>query len=1358
MKLKSSLLTFHYSKIAYFVSAALLTNYVSAAQVRDDINYQYFRDFAENKGAFTIGATNIPIVDKQGNTVGIMMKDIPMPDMKAANRIGAFTTLIDPAFLTSAKHNGGYSAVQFGGEDINPDSHYFNYLLVNRNNHPEEWQGQKYSYNDTDYHIPRLHKMVTEVTPAAYADFLSKDKNKNYQILMDRHRFPVFVRVGSGLQEVVDISTNPPKITQVGSYYQYPIGGTSFTLSNVDHVDIFAYGSEAPDGTRIQNKAESLYQSVYGPMVTYAKSGDSGSALLGYDAQQKKWVVVGVARAAGLYSNFWSLTRPDFIKYVQDQANAGTIHNTQQGQQWEWKGVDNAPEQSVISDQQGHTLSVNLRNAQITKQDSNSARPSLDYGKSVWFDGVDGGVLRLKHDINQGAGALYFNSNFTVQPETTQTWLGGGISIAKNKTVTWQVANPAGDRLSKLGEGTLLVQGKGRNLGDISVGDGVVILDQQADENGQKQAFNQLGIVSGRPTVVLKSADQIDPNKLYFGFRGGRLDLNGQALSLKRIQHTDDGATIVNHSEQPANLTITGVHFTAQDLTWGYWGKGGFDIYEYINPYANKRKDYLALKENGNAWSYYPTNQQSTEHWEYLGSDRDAAIKTIIDRKNAQSLVTAFAGHLGEKDRSKPNGELNVIYQPVRNDSTLLLSGGMNLNGEFTIAQGEVLFEGAPTPYAVAVDPKNANNKREVIYQDDWIDRTYQARRINVNGQLTVGRNVAALTADIDAKEQAVVNLGYQTGQKVCLRSDYTGKVSCEIPTYAEQTLVTIPRMQMAGDVLLASQSRLNLGKTDFYGSIQGDLSSQTNLAAESHWHLTGDSQLGDLHLAAGSKISLSQPDQPFHTLTINGNLSGNGTFFYRSQFATVDGDKVIVNGTASGNHQLYLNDIGTEPERNKARLTLMEVAQQSDDFSLTLHNNYVDIGAYRYQLIQDGKLFRLYNPIVEAEIAEEERQAEQARQAAEAQRLAEAQRQAEQARQAVEAQRLAEAQRQAEQARQAVEAQRLAEAQRQAEQARQTAEAQWLAEEQQKKTQQPKNLPTGLKQAQVISRLSNTALSDLSAQVNLLLQHDQQLAQLNLQEPHQQALVWNNTKVQKDTYHSDNYRAYQQHSTYTELGVESGINDQHLSFGTVVSRSHARNDYDQASGKSVLTQVTGYGKFYHPQGLFMMTDLSYGRSTQRVNMESERVDFHRNILSIGVAIGQKWAFDAFDFKTAAGMRYHRLSAADYPLKGAKIHTNKLEVVNYHLDAALSKSWYWDTFSMTPSFTVRYFDASHKKFDHAITIDKVNLHQQFASGWQYQLGNEINLGAWTAAIMLTYENGRESFASKQLGIKIGYQF
>lgn len=67
-------------------------------------------------------------------------------------------------------------------------------------------------------------------------------------------------------------------------------------------------------------------------------------------------------------------------------------------------------------------------------------------------------------------------------------WLRAGIVVNGDKTVHWARKKLINDRLSKLGSGTLYIDGQGKNLGDISVGDGTVVMDQKSF-NGQQQAF-----------------------------------------------------------------------------------------------------------------------------------------------------------------------------------------------------------------------------------------------------------------------------------------------------------------------------------------------------------------------------------------------------------------------------------------------------------------------------------------------------------------------------------------------------------------------------------------------------------------------------------------------------------------------------------------------------------------------------------------------------------------------------------------------------------------------------------------------------------------------------------------------------
>ncbi len=89
----------------------------------------------------------------------------------------------------------------------------------------------------------------------------------------------------------------------------------------------------------------------------------------------------------------------------------------------------------------------------------------------------------------------------------------------EGKTVLWQVNGVQNDALHKIGAGTLYIQGTGINPGSLNVGDGQVILDQQPDSQGKIQAFSEVTLLSGRPTLQLNSADQVDPEHIQFGYR-----------------------------------------------------------------------------------------------------------------------------------------------------------------------------------------------------------------------------------------------------------------------------------------------------------------------------------------------------------------------------------------------------------------------------------------------------------------------------------------------------------------------------------------------------------------------------------------------------------------------------------------------------------------------------------------------------------------------------------------------------------------------------------------------------------------------------------------------------------------------
>ncbi|WP_260254828.1 IgA-specific serine endopeptidase autotransporter, partial [Neisseria meningitidis] len=540
--------------------------------------------------------------------------------------------------------------------------------------------------------------------------------------------------------------------------------------------------------------------------------------------------------------------------------------------------------------------------------------------------------------------------------------------------------------------GTLEINGTGVNQGQLKVGDGTVILNQQADADKKVQAFSQVGIVSGRGTLVLNSSNQINPDNLYFGFRGGRLDANGNDLTFEHIRNVDEGARIVNHNTSHAStITLTGkslitnpnslsVHsiqndYDEDDYSYYYRPRRpipqGKDLY-----YKNYR--YYALKSGGSVNAPMPENGVTENNdWVFMGYTQEEAKKNAMNHKNNQR-ISGFSGFFGEENGKGHNGALNLNFNGKSAQNRFLLTGGTNLNGKISVTQGNVLLSGRPTPHARDFVNKSSARKdahfsknNEVVFEDDWINRTFKAAEIAVNqsASFSSGRNVSNITANITATDNAKVNLGYKNGDEVCVRSDYTGYVTCNTGNLSDKALNSFGATQINGNVNLNQNAALVLGKAALWGQIQGQGNSRVSLNQHSKWHLTGDSQVHNLSLADShihlNNASDAQSANQYHTLKIN-HLSGNGHFHYLTHLAENLGDKVLVKESASGHYQLHVQDKTGEPNQEGLNLFDASSVQDRSRLSVSLANNHVDLGALRYTIKTENGITRLYNPYAE--------------------------------------------------------------------------------------------------------------------------------------------------------------------------------------------------------------------------------------------------------------------------------------------------------------------------------------------------------------------------------------------------------
>ncbi|HFC0765036.1 TPA: S6 family peptidase [Neisseria gonorrhoeae] len=957
--------------------AYALTPYSEAALVRDDVDYQIFRDFAENKGKFFVGATDLSVKNKRGQNIGNALSNVPMIDFSVADVNKRIATVVDPQYAVSVKHAKAevhtFYYGQYNGHNDVADKEN-EYRVVEQNNYePHKAWGASNLGRLEDYNMARFNKFVTEVAPIA-----PTDAGGGLDTYKDKNRFSSFVRIGAGRQLVYEKGVYHQEGNEKGydlrdlsQAYRYAIAGTPYKDINIDQT----MNTEGLIGFGNHNKqysAEELKQALSQDALTnYGVLGDSGSPLFAFDKQKNQWVFLGTYDYWAGYGKKswqeWNIYKKEFADKIKQHDNAGIVKGNGE-HHWKTTGTNS------------HIGSTAVRLAN-NEGDANN-------GQNVTFE--DNGTLVLDQNINQGAGGLFFKGDYTVKGANNDiTWLGAGIDVADGKKVVWQVKNPNGDRLAKIGKGTLEINGTGVNQGQLKVGDGTVILNQKADADKKVQAFSQVGIVSGRGTLVLNSSNQINPDNLYFGFRGGRLDANGNDLTFEHIRNVDEGARIVNHNTDHAStITLTGkslitnpnslsVHsiqndYDEDDYSYYYRPRRpipqGKDLY-----YKNYR--YYALKSGGSVNAPMPENGVAENNdWVFMGYTQEEAKKNAMNHKNNQR-ISGFSGFFGEENEKGHNGALNLNFNGKSAQNRFLLTGGANLNGKISVTQGNVLLSGRPTPHARDFVNKSSARKdahfsknNEVVFEDDWINRTFKAAEIAVNqsASFSSGRNVSDITANITATDNAKVNLGYKNGDEVCVRSDYTGYVTCNTGNLSDKALNSFDATRINGNVNLSQNAALVLGKAALWGQIQGQGNSRVSLNQHSKWHLTGDSQVHNLSLADShihlNNASDAQSANKYHTIKIN-HLSGNGHFHYLTDLAKNLGDKVLVKESASGHYQLHVQNKTGEPNQEGLDLFDASSVQDRSRLFVSLANHYVDLGALRYTIKTENGITRLYNP-----------------------------------------------------------------------------------------------------------------------------------------------------------------------------------------------------------------------------------------------------------------------------------------------------------------------------------------------------------------------------------------------------------
>ncbi|MCG8293923.1 autotransporter outer membrane beta-barrel domain-containing protein [Pseudomonas entomophila] len=250
----------------------------------------------------------------------------------------------------------------------------------------------------------------------------------------------------------------------------------------------------------------------------------------------------------------------------------------------------------------------------------------------------------------------------------------------------------------------------------------------------------------------------------------------------------------------------------------------------------------------------------------------------------------------------------------------------------------------------------------------DRATTTMSVETSGLAGNLQVG-NAAKLDLTLDrATLEGNITAGSGTSTQVALRNGSAMKGAVQASDGATLDM-TLDQAALEGSITADASSTVraalsngsalkgnveNLQSLSLAGgsSFQGTATQvgRMSISDTSSWTLSGNSTVKDLDVQGGTVVF--GDNGSFHELTV-ANLTGNGNFHMAGDFETGQADQLVVTGSSSGNHGLLVGSSGQEASVESLRL--VQTADGGAQFHLLNDRERVDVGAYSYELAQNG-------------------------------------------------------------------------------------------------------------------------------------------------------------------------------------------------------------------------------------------------------------------------------------------------------------------------------------------------------------------------------------------------------------------
>ena len=602
-----------------------------------------YEDFANNRGKFKIGQKGVIVYKKEGLGAAATIEQ-PIPNFDGMVDGGAYALWGDPQILSTASHVGNWGSFTFIQrhlrKDVELSEGFKNTVNTKKEDIVKEYSERvkmPYMRNlGDDYSIGRLKTI-------AFDGYTPETIKNRSQI----HNGSLVARTGGGINSYAQDG---------GERYPVGYGNIAGGLNKIYLVD----------GGSFWIKMQKNFQT---PLDSASRPGDSGSPAYIWDAANQKWLLAGENSAGSGADNNWN--KISIIKQKPELVNSYL------------ESIEDEKITDANVTLEGKTLGFG--NSTRVIDDNVATTKNQTFAK-------DGLTLTVNSDSDTGASRFRFSENANITG--TGKFNTAGLIIDKNVNVNYNIISDNKTVIRKRGEGSLTLNANSKNDVEVNVGEGSLILD-----NSNGYAASHIRVAQGAK-VILNKDNQLNDNKIYFGHRGGTLELKGHNLSFNDIYHLDKDAVISNkESTDKATFKFT------QGNDRVFLGKfsGNMDV-EY-NP--NETKDNAKWNLRGNT--------------DITG---DLNVKKGTVSISGDVITSGYENNVLENQFEKTtfkatninvdNGSTLQLDRATKVDSNINVLGKLNLN-----ATGEVLTKLDKTkPYK------------------DYEDQS-EVNKVNVNGNIT---------------------------------------------------------------------------------------------------------------------------------------------------------------------------------------------------------------------------------------------------------------------------------------------------------------------------------------------------------------------------------------------------------------------------------------------------------------------------------------------------------------------------------------------------------------------------------------------------------------------------------------------